>query len=275
VKQRQLDAYGQLLQAAYLFGKAGGTLTPENWNFLSGLADITCDAWREPDQGIWEIRDAPRHFVHSKLNCWAALDRIVRIAEARRLPADAARWTRERDAVHDALLAEADERGWFPQALGSAEPDAAALLVAAMGLLPTKHPAVLETIEVVRRELSDGTLVHRYRAPDGVEGGEGAFLLCSFWLLDCLTFAGRLTEAEELLGTLLGHANDVGLYAEEVDMATGEALGNFPQAFTHMALVTSCMHLEAAKRGDRRGDEACDYAEVAIDRLLAAGRTLS
>ncbi len=274
-KQRQLDAYGQLLQAAFLYGKAGGAISPENWNFLAGLADIVCDDWRQPDQGIWEIRDEPRHFVHSKLNCWAALDRAVRLATIRRLPAPVSRWKRARDEIRSYLLADAVRRGWFPQAVGADAPDASALLVPAMGFLPASHPLCVETVEMVRSVLADGALVRRYLAPDGLGGEEGAFLLCSFWLIDDLIYSGGVSEAESLLEEVLGLANDVGLFSEEVDTATGEALGNFPQAFTHMALVTSCVHLEAAKAGALPIDEACDYAEIAVDRLLPSGRSLA
>jgi GH15 family glucan-1,4-alpha-glucosidase len=270
-KQLQLDVYGQLIQSAYLFGKTGGRITPDNWNFLAGIADIVAQRWREPDQGIWEIRDEPRHFVHSKLNCWMALDRAVRIATARKLPAPTNVWEAERDALRDYLISDAEERGWFAQAVGADAPDASALLVPAMGLLPTTHPLVQKTIDVVRGELGTGGLVRRYLADDGLQGGEGAFLLCSFWLLDCLIYSGRLPEAEEVLAELYGYANDVGLWAEEVDVSSGEALGNFPQAFTHMAHITSCLHLEAARDGEIDYDVAYDYAENAVDRLITLG----
>jgi GH15 family glucan-1,4-alpha-glucosidase len=270
VKQMQLDSYGQILEAAYLYGKAGGELTPDNWRFVSGLADIVCERWRAPDQGIWEMRDEPRHFVHSKLNCWIALDRAVRIAAAKGLDAPTERWAAERDEIRAFLTERAAPDGWFHQAVDHPVPDAATLLVPASGFLPAGDPLVSKTIATVREALESGGLVHRYRAADGLEGGEGAFLLCSFWLLDCLTFAGRIGEAQELLGTLLGYSNDVGLFAEEVDPQTGELLGNFPQAFSHMALVTSCAHLAAAKRGEIP-EGAVDYAEFALDRLLARG----
>ncbi|MGH2730409.1 MAG: glycoside hydrolase family 15 protein, partial [Actinomycetota bacterium] len=271
VKQMQLDAYGQILEAGYLYSKAGGELTPDNWRFLSSLASIVCERWREPDHGIWEMRDEPRHFVHSKLNCWLALDRAARVAATIGESSVAGRWAKERDAIRSYLMSECATQGWFQQAAGWPTPDAAALLVPAAGFLPTSAPIVLATIDAVRRSLEHDGLVYRYHAGDGLEGGEGAFLLCSFWLLDCLVHAGRVTEAEELLDRLLDLSNDVGLFSEEVDVTTGEALGNFPQAFTHMALVLSCAHLSAAKAGLVPLDGAHDYAELALDRLLAAG----
>ncbi len=268
VMQMQLDCYGQLLEAAYLFGKAGGELTLSNWTFLAGLTDVVCERWRHPDQGIWEIRDEPRHFVHSKLNCWIALDRASKIARAGNLPCDIGRWERERDAVRDYLLQQAAPEGWFYQAVGQPVPDASTLLVAASGFISSTDPLALETIAAVRRSLEKDGLVYRYTTSDGLDGEEGAFLLCSFWLVDALTHAGRIDEAEEVLNSVLALRNDVGLLAEEVDIATGEPLGNFPQAFSHMALVLSCAHLAAAKTGPLP-DGPVDYAELALDRLLA------
>jgi GH15 family glucan-1,4-alpha-glucosidase len=270
VKQLQLDSYGQLLEAAWLFFNAGGELTDDNRTFLAGLADIVCDRWREPDQGIWEIRDDPRHFTHSKVNCWLALHRAVQLAETSGALVPS-RWIVERDLVRDYLIDDAATRGWFAQAVGHPVADAAALLVPALGFLPSDHPFVSQTVEVVRRDLGDPAgLIHRYLAPDGLQGGEGAFLLCSFWLVDVLTHAGRLDEAEELLTSLLAHANDVGVFAEEVDASTGRHLGNTPQAFTHMAVVSSCAHLSAARRGQLPTEGAHDYAELALGRLVAS-----
>lgn len=267
--QTQLDSYGQILQAAYLYRRAGGELTEDNWRFLSGVADLAALHWRKPDHGIWEMRDDPRHFVHSKACCWLALDRALRLASEGR-PAPIARWAAERDAIREYLLQEAAPHGWFCQAVGANAVDASTLILPAIGFLPTTHPLVLETIEVVRRDLEQDGLVFRYLSPDGLSGDEGTFLLCSFWLLDCLTHANRLDEADGLMERLLRLANDVGLYAEEVDPGTGDALGNLPQAFPHMALVASCSHLAAAKRGEVPFDGAHDYAELALDRLLAS-----
>ena len=274
VKQLQLDSFGQLLEAAYLFAKAGQPMTAENWRYLSGVADICCARWRQPDQGIWEIRDEPRHFLHSKANCWLALERALQLAELLGHE-PGPQWAAERDALADYLY-EAAADGWFPQAAGRPDADAACLLIPAIGFVPAGHPLVKATVDAVCRELAGpGGLVHRYRttggAGDGIAGGEGAFLLCSFWLVDVLTHAGRVADAEELLGRLLGLANDVGLYADEVEPSTGAHLGNFPQAFTHMALVTSCAHLSAAHRGLLPTDgDAHDFAELALDRVLGA-----
>ena len=273
VKQLQLDSYGQLLESAYLFAHAGGEITDDNWRYLAGLADICCDRWPQPDQGIWEIRDEPRHFTHSKVNCWLALHRATQLAEARGSTAPE-RWSDERDEIAARLLDDARRRGWFAQALGTDVPDAAALLVPAVGFVSSDDPLVTATVQVVVDELSDTHgLVHRYLADDGLRGGEGAFLLCSFWLVDVLAHGGHISKAEQLLDRLRGYANDVGLYAEEVDPATGEHLGNTPQAFTHMAMVTSLAHLSAARRGLLPADGAPhDYAELALDRLLARRR---
>ena len=268
-RQRQLDMYGQILQAAYLYGLAEGELTESNWEFLAGLADVVCERWQLPDHGIWEIRDEPRHFTHSKLNCWLALDRAVRIAQAKGHPVPTT-WLHERDEIRVYLQERAAPDGWFTQAVGYDAADAATLLVPAVGFLPTTHPTVTKTIDVVLRELERDGLVSRYLVPDGLRGGEGEFLLCSFWLADCLIHAGRLDEAQALIDRLLALSNDVGLYAEEVDSHTGQMLGNFPQAFTHMALVTSCAHLSAAKRGEVPFDGVHDYAELALQRLLAS-----
>jgi GH15 family glucan-1,4-alpha-glucosidase len=268
VKQLQLDSFGQLLESAYLFSKAGGDLTEDNWRYVSGLADICAQRWSEPDQGIWEIRAEPRHFTHSKVNCWLALKRAVQLAE-RRGESSPSEWTDSRDELADRLLTDARQRGWFAQAWDADVPDAAALLVPAVGFIAATDPLVSETVKVIRSELAHDGLVHRYRAEDGLRGGEGAFLLCSFWLVDVLVHAGQVDEARELLGRLRAFANDVGMFAEEVDPGTGRHLGNTPQAFTHMALVTSCAHLSAAERGLLPLDEVPhDFAELALDRLL-------
>src|SRR3954468_19775501 len=269
VKQLQLDSFGQLLESAYLFARAGGDITTDNWRYLSGLADICSERWAAPDQGIWEIRDEPRHFTHSKVNCWLALKRAVQLAELRG-ETPSARWAEGRDEIGERLLDDARGRGWFAQAWGSDVPDASALLVPAVGFIAATDPLVEQTVDVVAKELSCDGLLLRYRADDGLRGGEGAFLLCSFWLVDVLAHAGRVDAAADLLELLRGLANDVGLYAEEFEPKTGAHLGNMPQAFTHMALVTSYAHVSAARRGLLPTDgQPHDFAELALDRLLS------
>ena len=272
--QLQNDSYGQILEAAWLYSRSGGELSKPNLRFLSGVADVAADRWRLPDHGIWEIRAEPRQFVHSTLHCWVAFDRAVAMAESGHLRGNVSRWRAERDAAREHLLALAnDTGGWFPQAPGGKEADAAALLVPAMGFIPVADPLVDRTVDEVRSRLDEHGLLLRYRADDGVSGGEGVFLLCSFWLVDVLAHRGRLTEAEALLERLLTLSNDVGLFAEEADSATSEALGNFPQAFTHMALVTSAAHVTAAREGRLPPpDVAHDFAASAQARLLADGR---
>jgi len=264
VKQLQLDVFGEMLEGAWLFSKMGRHMSQENWAFLRGLVDDVCVRWRQPDQGLWEIRDEPRHFLHSKLLCWVALDRAIRIARARRLPAPVGRWSRERALLRGYLLREGTRLGWFPQSVGSDRADASVLQFPALGFLPSAHPLVRRTEEVVRERLEKGGLLYRYHAPDGLGGDEGTFLLCSFWLHDVLVHSGRTEEAEELLRHLLGLANDVGLYAEQALPDTGEARGNFPQAFTHMALVASCAQLSAARSFQLPRPGAYDYADFAL-----------
>ncbi len=265
--QLQLDSYGQLMEAAHLFARAGGELTASNGEFLTDIANLTVDSWRRPDQGIWEIRDEPRHFVHSKLNCWVALDRAARMARAGQLTGPVDTWERERDLLADWLRTEATPDGWFVQAAARHVADAATLLVPALGFLPVSHPSVQRTMEVVARDLGNGPLLHRYLDPDGLAGEEGAFLLCSFWLVDCLIHSGRIDEADEMLDALLDLSNDVGIFAEMVDPSTRVALGNMPQAFTHMAVVTSCDALTAARAGQLPSpDSAFSFTEAALSR---------
>ncbi|WP_267145515.1 glycoside hydrolase family 15 protein [Myxococcus dinghuensis] len=270
VKQLQLDVPGELLEATWLYSRAGGPVTPSNWAFLSGLVEVVCRDWRRPDQGLWEIRDEPRHFVHSKLYCWVALDRALRLAKSLGLPAPLERWEREREALRRYVLACAAD-GWFPQARGSTAADASTLLIPAVGFLPVAHPLVRRTVEQVRARLETEGLLYRYLAPDGLAGGEGAFLLCSFWLVDVLAHDDRRDEAEALLSRLLALSNDVGLYAEEALPRSKEALGNFPQAFTHMALVSSCAQLSAVRAASARPspDVPRDFAEFALEHLLS------
>ena len=263
-KQRQLDIFGEVLTAAYLHyrrgGREGRTATarpdrspsPEMWAFLRRLVEQAAEQWREPGQGIWEVRGGPRQFLYGKLMCWAAVDRGIRLAEEHRLEAPLDRWRRACQEIHRAILEQGfdPERGAFTQAFGSTALDAGALIIPRIGFLPATDPRVQSTIDRIKVDLTHDGLVYRYRTADGLPGGEATFALCSFWLVDALALGGRLDEAHELFERVSRYANDVGLLAEEIDPARGELLGNFPQGFSHLALIGSAVNLaKAAKHG--------------------------
>ena len=275
-KQRQLDVYGQLVEAAYLFAKAGGRITPDNWNFLVGLADIVADVVARAGPGhLGDPRRAAALRALEAQLLGGARPRGAGSPTTRKLPGAGRALGGGARRAPRLSAGRREQRGWFSQAVGSDAPDASALLVPAMGFLPTTHPLVQKTIDVVRAELGDGALVHRYHAPDGLEGGEGAFLLCSFWLLDCLTTPDGSTRPSSCSPSSTATRTTSGCGPRRSTPASGEALGNFPQAFTHMAHITSSLHLEAARDGEIDFDAAYDYAEHAVGRLLEAGRGLS
>jgi GH15 family glucan-1,4-alpha-glucosidase len=252
--QTQLDVYGQLLDAIHRYRERLGDLHPEIQRFVASLADAAARRWREADAGMWEMRGAPRHHLSSKVQCWVALDRAVELAPRLGEHARVGDWAAERDRIRRAVL----ERGWsakrraFVQAFDTDELDAAALLMALVGFLPATDERMRSTIEAVARDLTDGGLVARYRNgpglnPDGLRGEEGTFVICSFWLVQCLARAGEVERAEQLFERLAGYANDLGLLAEEVDPATGELLGNYPQAFSHVGLITAAWEIDRAR----------------------------
>ena len=251
--QRQLDVHGELLSAVHRLRDQLGVLTPGTAGFLADVADAALRRWREPDQGIWEIRDAPRHFLHSKLMCWVALDRAVALADAIDAPVEqVSRWRDGRDEIRRAIL----ERGWseragaFSQTFGGDELDASTLLIPIVGFLPGNDHRVRATVHAIAERLSDRLgLIYRYRTPDGLEGKEGSFLLCTFWLAHALALGGEVERAREVFGRAVAFVNDVGLLAEQVDGATGELLGNFPQAFSHVGLVNAAWAIAQAEAG--------------------------
>ena len=247
VRQFQLDVYGELLETVAIWYRRH-PVTEGLWKTLRDLVDWTAAHWREPDFSIWEARQEPRHYVYSKVMAWAALNRGCRIARRLALPGDVTRWEREAAA----LKAEVLQKGWDParatfvQAYGEHALDAAVLIVPKVGFLRRSDPRVRSTVAAVRRDLQSSCeeLIYRYHAPDGLAGPEGAFVVCSFWLVDNLAMIGEFAEAERLFRNLLRRTNHVGLLAEEIDPATGEQLGNFPQALSHAALLDAAHILE-------------------------------
>jgi len=246
--QHQLDGYGWVLDAAWVLEQAGHPLYSETWRAMRGFADLVARRWPDPDAGIWEIRDDASHHVHSKLMGWLALDRALRIGATHRLSArQRTRW----QAARDAIAADVKMRGFDPavgsyiRSYGSADLDAALLILPLIGIEEAGSPRVRDTINAIRDELSaGGPLLFRYPpGRDGLPGNEGAFLPCSFWLVQALVHTGRRSEAVELFEALLDRASPLGLYGEEMDPATGAHLGNFPQALTHAALIQAALAL--------------------------------
>ena len=269
-KQRQLDVYGELLNAVYrlsdhLFddthrvGPLSGSgkwdtptdLAPGTRRFLVQLAETAARRWQEKDQGIWEIRGEPRDFLYSKLMCWVALDRAVILADRLNAASRIGSWTQTRDQIREAIVT----KGWsdrakaFTQSFGSDELDASSLMVGLAGFLPADDPRVLATVDAIEERLTDPRgLVYRYRSHDGLEGEEGAFLLCTFWLAQALAQAGQPVRARAVFERAAAFANEVGLLAEEVDPVSGELLGNFPQAFSHIGLVNAAWAISVSER---------------------------
>ncbi len=244
--QLQLDVYGEVVDAVFEYVRREGTLRPITGRTLRGLGETVCRLWREPDEGIWEVRSGRRHHTYSKVMCWVALDRLVKLHEAGHLeaiPVD--RFRRERDAVR----AEVEARG-FSEAVQSyvsvfdgRDVDASLLLLARYGFADPRSPRMLATCERIRQRLGTHGLLYRYHDDDGLAGGEGAFGICSFWWADVLCRQGKAEAARQTFEHLCAHANDVGLFAEEIDPKTGELLGNFPQAFTHVGLIDAALAL--------------------------------
>jgi len=249
--QFQLDIYGEVIDAAYAFVRQGGRLTAATARLLVGFGKTVCRRWREPDEGIWEVRAGRRHHTYSKAMCWVALDRLLQLHQAGKLRAPVEWFERERDA----LRAEIDARG-FNQRLGSYvsvyegdELDASLLLLARHGFIEPHSQRARGTRDAIIEALGSNGLLYRYLGiDDGLPGDEGAFGICSFWAVDAYALAGELQAAEALFERVLGYANDLGLFAEEIDPADGSALGNFPQAFTHVGLIDAALSLAGARR---------------------------
>jgi GH15 family glucan-1,4-alpha-glucosidase len=241
-EQLQLEIYGSLLQAAAEYAAAGHYIDAEIRRRLAEIADLVCDIWRRPDSGIWEVRSDPQHFTQSKMMCWVALDRAIGLAGD---GARAERWRREAAAIREYIGSEcwSDELGSYRRAAGLDELDAS-ILIGFLAGYPNDDGRSTATVAAIRAGLTDGPFVRRYIGEDGLLGSEGAFLACSFWLVEALVRTGQRDDAWELMRELLGSANDVGLFAEEIDPRTGEFLGNFPQALTHLALIGAAIAFE-------------------------------
>jgi GH15 family glucan-1,4-alpha-glucosidase len=255
-----LDIYGELMDSVYLYNKHGNPISYELWTHLRRLVNWVCDNWQREDEGIWEIRGGRRHFVYSKLMCWVALDRGLRLADKRSFPADRDRWLKARDQIYEEIMA----KGWsatrraFVQHYGAESLDAANLMMPLVFFVSPTDPRMIMTLDATMRSPEKGgllstSLVYRYNREetvDGLQGSEGTFNICTFWLVEALTRAGRvnpirLDEARLMFEQMLGYANHLGLYAEETG-PRGESLGNFPQAFTHLGLISAAFNLDKA-----------------------------
>ncbi len=257
-RQFQLDIYGELMDSLYLYNKYGKPISYELWSYLRRLTDWVCKHWRDRDNAIWEVRDARRDFVYSKMMCWVAVDRAIRLATNRSLPADWRGWIRVRDQIYETIM----KRGWsnrkgaFTQSYDGRSLDASLLLMPLVFFMSPNDPRMLQTVDSINRSPRDGGLVSdglvfRYnvaKTPDGLKGTEGTFNICTFWLVEALTRASRddprrLQDARLLFEQMLGYANHLGLYAEQIG-SQGRALGNFPLALTHLSLISAAFNLD-------------------------------
>ena len=253
--QFQLDAYGELMDSAHLYRRFIGPIDEEYWAYLLHVVNFVLDHWREPDEGVWEARAERQHHVFSKAWCWVALDRAIKMVRALGLPGDVERWRKVRREIREQILTQGfdERRGVFVQAYGSELLDAANLMLPLIGFIKADDPRMLATIRATQRELtSPQGFVYRYRGfDDGISGDEGTFNICSFWLCDNLILLGELDEATEMFERLLAHTNDLGLMSEEIDPHTGEQLGNYPQAFSHLSIINTAVQLERARARQR------------------------
>ena len=248
--QRQLDAYGELVNLMWRWHRRGHSPSDDDWRFLVSLIDHAAENCTQPDQGIWEWPGDPDHFVHSKVLCWAALDRGIRLADECMRRAPTGRWRKVRDELRATIERRGYDRkrGVFVQAYDGKELDAALLLLPTVEFVDWRDERMLRTVAAVRAELDAGEgLLYRYRRDDGLDGQEGAFLCCSFWLVECLARGGDPQEARAVFDAVSARANDVGLLSEELDPRTGELLGNFPQALTHLAQIDAAVALSEAR----------------------------
>jgi alpha,alpha-trehalase len=267
--QEQHDVWGALLDSVYLHTKSRDHLPERLWPMLKKQVQNALERWREPDRGIWEVRGPPQHFTSSKLMCWVAADRGARLAEIRDELDYAARWQSAADEIRADICDNAlDERGVFTQHYDTDALDASVLLMVLTRFLPPDDERIKKTVLAIADELTHDGLVLRYRTDetdDGLAGEEGTFTICSFWLVSALVEIGEITRGRDLCERLLAHASPLGLYAEEIDPRSGRHLGNFPQAFTHLALINAVMHVI-------RADQGLELGQLPLERELARQR---
>ncbi len=245
----QLDIYGELMDAIYLYDKYGEPISYDLWQNVVRFIDWLCGHWREPDESIWEVRGGRKEFLYSRVLCWAAIDRAIRLAQKRSFPAPVIRWHDVRDEIHLDIFTHFwdPKRKAFAQSKGSTALDASALLMPLIRFVSPSDPRWISTLRAIERELVSDSLVYRYRLgdgfTDGLTGDEGTFSMCSFWYVECLSRQGDLDQARFYFEKMLGYANHLGLYGEQLGKR-GEHLGNFPQAFTHLALISAAFDLD-------------------------------
>jgi GH15 family glucan-1,4-alpha-glucosidase len=264
--QLQLDIYGEALDSIHLADTHGLALDHAGWTDLATLLDWVADSWDQPEEGIWETRGGRQRFTYGRFMCWIALDRAIRLAARHGRPADTERWVEQRDAIYEQIMEQGwnAERGTFVQHYDTDVLDASLLLMPLMGFVAPRDPMWLSTLDAMDEELVSDSLVHRYNpgaSPDGLQGSEGTFSLCSFWYVDALARCGRLEDARLTFEKMLTYANHLGLYSEEIGL-TGEQLGNFPQAFSHLALINAAVNL----------DYQLDHGSGLVDPVLTRAR---
>jgi GH15 family glucan-1,4-alpha-glucosidase len=253
-QQLQLDIYGEMMDAIYLANKYGDPISYAGWQNVQRILEWLVKNWQRPDEGIWEVRGGAKEFLHSRVMCWVAFDRALRLAEKRSLSGPLDLWRRTRDEIRHDIFTNFwdDQLQSFVQAKGARAVDASALLMPMMRFISPVDPMWLSTMKAIESRLIEDALVHRYEPErthvDGLPGGEGSFTACSFWYVECLARAGDLEKAQLLFEKLLGYSNHLGLYSEELG-SNGQHLGNFPQAFTHLALISAATYLDRALSG--------------------------
>lgn len=256
--QLQLDVYGEILDAVYEISRYGLDVDEDDWKAVREVVEYVCEVWDRPDEGIWEVRCDPQHFVYSKVMCWVALDRAIEMLDNSGFDGPRAKWASVRVEIRETVLDRGydDELGSFVRSFDSKNLDATGLLIPVVGFLPFDDPRVLGTIDAtIDRLVTDHGLVQRYEGEDGLAGEEGAFLLCSFWLVDALALSGRKVEARQRFESVLEYVSPTGLLSEEVDPGTGSHLGNTPQAFSHIGLVNSALYLGRIRGRKQHGPE--------------------